>query len=84
MTRPVHELVIYSRPGCHLCEEMKVVIQLVQRKIPFAVREVDISADANLERLYGIEIPILMIDGRKAAKYRISEEELKRKLTPRH
>ena len=47
------------------------------------VEVVDISNDADLEARYGLEIPVLMIDGRKAAKYRISEDDLTRRLTRR-
>lgn len=73
-------LTIYSRAGCHLCEEMKTVIGLVARRVPLTVEEVDISADEGLEQRYGTEIPVLLIDGRKVAKHRIGEEELLRRL----
>ena len=74
---------LYSRPGCHLCDDMKAVVARVARDAPVHVEEVDISGDAALESLYGLEIPVLMIEGRKAAKYRITEEELRRVLTGR-
>ena len=76
-------LTLYSRPGCHLCDDMKQVIaQVTARMQPDAivVTEIDISADEALERMYGQEIPVLLIDGRKRAKYRITEEELRSKL----
>ena len=76
-------LTIYSRPGCHLCDEMKAVVRRVAVSIPLSLDEVDISGDAELERLYGVEIPVLMIDGKKVAKYRIGESELMRVLTMR-
>jgi hypothetical protein len=69
---------IYSRPGCHLCDEMKEVVTKVARRVSAHVVEVDISTDSDLESRYRLEIPVLMIDGRKAAKYRISEEDLLR------
>ena len=75
-------LTLYSRPGCHLCDEMKAVVQRVTSAIraPATIEEIDISADPALEGRYGLEIPVLMIDGRKAAKYRIAEEALRRML----
>jgi glutaredoxin len=76
-------LTIYSRPGCHLCDEMKAVVSQVGRTVPFALTEVDISGDAELETLYGEEIPVLLIDGWKIAKYRISEEALRQALSSR-
>ena len=73
-------LSLYSRPGCHLCDEMKAVIARVARAVPLTLHEIDISRDHELEVRYGLEIPVLEIEGRKAAKYRITEEELTRLL----
>ena len=71
-------LTVYSRPGCHLCAEMTAVIERVVRGTAWTVEKVDISTDAELEARYGLEIPVLLVDGRKAAKYRVSEGELRR------
>jgi glutaredoxin len=81
--RDVIALTIYSRPGCHLCEEMKAVVDTVARSIPLSLEEVDISTDPALEARYGLEIPVLLVDGRKAAKYRIAEGELRKLLAGR-
>jgi hypothetical protein len=79
-------LTLYSRAGCHLCDEMKTVVQRVvsAATAPITVEEIDISTDPDLEARYGVEIPVLLVDGKKAAKYRITEEELMRLLTRRH
>jgi hypothetical protein len=76
-------ITLYSKPGCHLCDEMKAVVASVARSIPLSVTEIDISTDPELEAAYGLEIPVLMVAGRKAAKYRIVEEDLRRLLTAR-
>lgn len=76
----VPHLIIYSRPGCHLCDEMKAVVRCAAERVRFTWEDVDISTDDRLEQLYGTEIPVLMIGGRKAAKYRIGEEELVRRI----
>jgi len=76
-------LTIYSRPGCHLCDEMKAVVTRVARTIPLSLQEIDISTDAALEAQYGLEIPVLLVEGKKAAKYRIAEDALVRILTSR-
>jgi len=78
-------IAIYSRPGCHLCDEMKAVVTRCLQRLNAAVRieEIDISTDAELEARYGLEIPVLLVDGRKAAKYRITEQELVRLLDAR-
>ena len=69
-------LAIYSRPGCHLCDEMKAVVARVAQSVPLMLDEIDISGDPDLESRYGLEIPVLMVEGRKAAKYRVGEAEL--------
>jgi glutaredoxin len=76
-------LTIYSRPGCHLCDEMKDVVKRVAQSIPLQLEEVDISSSRDLEEKYGLEIPVLLVDGKKAAKYRLREEDLRRILAGR-
>ena len=84
VARAVIALALYSRPGCHLCDDMKAVIARVARSIPLTLEEIDISGDAGLEGRYGLEIPVLMVDGKMAAKHRITEAELERVLRERH
>ncbi|HUK37116.1 MAG TPA: glutaredoxin family protein [Vicinamibacterales bacterium] len=74
---------IYSRPGCHLCDEMKAIVQKVARTVPLSIEEVDISTDASLEAEYGLEIPVLFVAGTKAAKFRVDEQELRKILAGR-
>ena len=78
-------LTIYSRPDCHLCDEMKAIVARVAAAAtePLTITHVDISTDPDLEGRYGVEIPVLMINGRKAAKYRVGEDELRRLLKER-
>ena len=81
----VTALTIYSRPGCHLCDDMKAIVHRVARDFAstITIDEVDISTDPELESMYGTEIPVLRIDGKKMAKYRIEEGALRRMLTER-
>ena len=72
-----HQLTLYSRPDCHLCDDMKTTI----KKFSVDLRIVDISNNATLETQYGQEIPVLFVDGRRIAKYRISEQELQEALS---
>jgi len=71
---------IYSRPGCHLCDEAKTIIERVQRRFGFALRVINIEHDPALEREYGSDIPVVMINGNKAFKYRVDEAELENKV----
>ena len=71
-------LTIYSKPGCHLCDDMKEIVRrVVDGRAGVQLEEVDISTDPGLLELYGLEVPVLMVDGRKAAKYRVSAAELR-------
>jgi glutaredoxin len=78
-------ITIYSRPGCHLCDDMKALVTRVAgaMRSPVAIEDVDISTDADLEARYGLEIPVLVVNGRKVAKYRVREEELRKILEGR-
>jgi hypothetical protein len=71
-------LTLYSRPGCHLCDDMKAVVERVALSVPLTIEVVDITTDPVLEARYGLEIPVLLIEGKRAAKYRVSEDELTR------
>lgn len=73
-------LTLYSKPGCHLCDEMKQVIDAVGARVPLRLEVIDISGDPDLTARYGLEIPVLLIDGRKAAKFRITGRELEDRL----
>ena len=77
-------LTLYSRPGCHLCDEMKSVVQPMARELGCTVDEIDITGDATLEARFGHEIPLLFVNGRKAFKYRVTELELRRRLQSEH
>jgi hypothetical protein len=57
---------------------MKAVVSRVAEDLPLTLEEIDISKDRALEQRYGSEIPVLLVAGRKVAKYRISELELRR------
>ena len=76
-------LIIYSRPGCHLCEEMKTLVTRVIERTNTAVRleEINVETDPDLERRFGLEVPVLLLNGIKVAKFRVSENDLKRILT---
>jgi hypothetical protein len=80
MTAAPRRLTMYSKPGCHLCDDMKQVIESVATRVALTLDVVDISADQTLMDRYGLEIPVLLIEGKKAAKYRVTERELEHRL----
>lgn len=74
------KLVMYTRAGCHLCDDMQRVVEEVARAVPLELRIVDVDSDENLRRLYDWEVPVLEVDGRRAFKYRVTVRELRRRL----
>ncbi|HXE76188.1 MAG TPA: glutaredoxin family protein [Candidatus Xenobia bacterium] len=74
------ELVLYTRVGCHLCDEAKGTLAPVLREFGVALKEVDVDTDPGLAQRYGEQVPVLMLDGRKLAKYRIDVAQVRRAL----
>jgi len=62
---------------------MKAVVLHVASSIPLTIEEIDISTNSELEQLYGVEIPVLFVAGKKVAKYRVNEGDLRRILAAR-
>ncbi|HEX3660431.1 MAG TPA: glutaredoxin family protein [Acidobacteriaceae bacterium] len=72
----MHEVIVYSRSGCHLCEVVKETLTQLQPSADFHWREVDIDADPALRRRFNEEVPVVFIDGRKAFKYHLDPTQL--------
>jgi glutaredoxin len=74
-------VIIYSRPGCHLCEEAKQAIENARCVDEYTLEEIDIESDVELLRRYRYEIPVVMINGEEAFRHRVTPEEFRRRLT---
>ena len=74
------EVTLYTRPGCHLCEEAKTAIAPLLSEFEAVLREVNIEKDAVLEERYGWDIPVIFIGARKAAKHRVDLQQFRRQL----
>jgi glutaredoxin len=61
---PLPEVLLYTRAGCHLCDEAKEQIRRAQADTPFAFREMDIDLDPELRRRYNEDVPVVLINGR--------------------
>jgi glutaredoxin len=70
----------YTRSGCHLCEEAKREILAADCADQYTLEEIDIESDPALLERYGLEIPVITINGIKAFKYKVSASEFKSKL----
>jgi glutaredoxin len=77
------KVTLYTRGGCHLCDEAKQTIESVRRRAAFDYEELDIDSDPQLRQLYNEEVPVIAIDGKKAFKYRVTAAELLKKLAAR-
>ena len=73
-------LTLYGRPECHLCHEMRAVVDAIRADVAFDLDEVDIDGDPALVAAYGEEIPVLLVNGRKAFKYRVTPAALRARL----
>jgi glutaredoxin len=73
-------VVVYSRKGCHLCEVVKESLDKLSRRGGFTWHEIDVDADPDLRRQYNDQVPVVFIDGHKAFKYRMDEQEFLRRL----
>jgi glutaredoxin len=71
---------LYGKPGCHLCEEARQVVDAVRARHPFDLEEVDITRDPALERAYRERIPVVAIDGEEALELVIERSELEERL----
>jgi glutaredoxin len=74
------EVVVYSKPDCHLCDEVKAQLARLRRSFPFEVREVNILEKREDFEKYKEEIPVIFINGKKAFKYKLDENEFARRL----
>lgn len=75
------QVVMYTRPGCHLCDEMKKAIRTSDCAGLYSLEEVDIESDADLLARYQFEIPVLCIDGVEAFRHRVRADEFKAYVT---
>jgi glutaredoxin len=73
-------VVLYSRPGCHLCDAARAVLEAERERTPFVLHEIDVQDDDALERVYGVRIPVVEIDGEERFEYEVDAIELSRLL----
>jgi glutaredoxin len=71
-------VVLYSRPGCGLCDRAREVLEAQRARTPFVLEEVDISGDDALELEYGVRIPVVTMDGRERFELEVDPAELAR------
>jgi len=70
-------ITLYTRPGCHLCDDARAVIEGVCAELGESFEEVDISADDELEDRFGEDVPVTFVDGRQHDFWRVDETRLR-------
>jgi glutaredoxin len=71
---------LYTRPGCHLCDTARDVVERVCADLGESFAEVDIDQDPDLPPSYVDEIPVTLVDGRRHDFWRVDEQRLRRAL----
>jgi glutaredoxin len=71
-------LELYTRPGCHLGNDLRAICVRLAEEIVFELTEVNIEADPALRARFEREVPVLFVDGRLVVRFRTSERELRR------
>jgi glutaredoxin len=76
----VTPVVLYARPGCHLCDDAREMLERARAAVPFELQERDIEDDDALLRRYLERIPVIEVDGEEAFELLVDETELGRYL----
>ena len=78
MAKP--QVIVYSRPGCHLCDEAKAAIASADCNDQFTLNEINIESDNELLRKYKHDIPVITINGIESFRHRVDPKEFERRL----
>jgi glutaredoxin len=71
---------VYSRQGCHLCENAVNILEGLREELAFEIEVIDISGNPELERLYGEQIPVIQIDGEHHDFWRVDPDRFRASL----
>jgi glutaredoxin len=72
---------LYGKPGCHLCDDARVVVARVCTELGTSYDEVDITTSPDLMNAYADQIPVTFVDGRQHDFWRVDESRLRRALS---
>jgi len=70
-------VVLYSKPGCHLCDDARAVIEAVCVELGESYDEIDINSSPELVARFGEEIPVTFVDGAQHDFWRVSADRLR-------
>ena len=70
-------VVLYSKPGCHLCDDAREVVAAVCAELGESFDEIDITTSDELVREFGEQIPVTFVDGEQHDFWRVDAERLR-------
>ena len=73
-------VLLFSRPGCHLCDVARQRILAARARVPFRFEEVMVDGSEDLEREYGVRVPVVVVDGREEFEFEVDPDRLARLL----
>ncbi|MDQ6750265.1 MAG: glutaredoxin family protein [Actinomycetota bacterium] len=76
----MRRVTLYSRPGCHLCDDARAMLERARLERPFALDEVDIESDDDLLRRYLERIPVIALNDEEAFDLVVDESALRERL----
>lgn len=74
------EVTLYTRTGCHLCDEAKAQVAPLLSEFGARLREIDIDSDPELRERYNLDVPVIFLADRKVAKHRVDLKQFRRQL----
>jgi glutaredoxin len=78
------KVVIFSRQNCHLCHEAEKIVREVLSEISFDLEVINIDGNAELESLYGEEVPVTLINGAKHDYFRVDKKRFSEAILRQH
>jgi glutaredoxin len=76
----VSTVTLYTRPGCHLCDDARTALERLRAELAFTIHEIDIESDDRLHARYLERIPVVALDGEELFDYFVDEDALRRRI----
>ena len=78
--RPKAQVKLYTRPGCHLCDEAKREMAAAACGDLYELEEIDVDSDPELRRRYGWDIPVVTVNGTLVFKHRLTRDDFREEI----
>jgi glutaredoxin len=75
-----HQVILYTRPGCHLCDDAKQAMQAADCDKEYTLQEINIESDRELLSRYQFDIPVITIDGVEAFRHRLTSQAFRERV----